>query len=79
MEQQIGLNMNYQNNKLYYQSDLKQMLSTMATVVDNPKTEEIKVNNITLTIYIVNVEYNIVNYILKQFYIKNIIYIHLLF
>ncbi len=59
----MNYNMNYQNNKIYYEKDLRKMLGTMATVIDNPKTEEIKVNNKTITIYIANIEYEIVNYL----------------
>jgi hypothetical protein len=35
----------------------------MATVIDNPRTEEIKVNDKTITIYTVKIEYEILNYL----------------
>ena len=59
----IKYNMNYQNNKLYYTEDLRKMLSTMATVIDDPIKEEITVNNKKIIIYNTKIEYKIVNYL----------------
>ncbi len=59
----MNYNMNYQNNKVYYDQHLRKMLGTMATVIDNPRTEEIKVNDKTITIYTVKIEYEILNYL----------------
>lgn len=55
-------NMNYNDNKIYYEDDLNKMLSTTATVINIPTTQEIKINNKKITVYYANIEYDIVNY-----------------
>ncbi len=55
-------NMNYNDNKVYNNNDLNKMLRTIATVINIPTTQEIKINNKIITVYYANIEYVVVNY-----------------
>jgi hypothetical protein len=55
-------NMNYNDNRVYNTDDLNRMLSTTATVIDIPTTQEIEINNKKITVYYTNIEYDIINY-----------------
>jgi hypothetical protein len=55
-------NMNYNDNKVYYEDDLNKMLSTTATVIDIPTQKEIEINNKKIIVYYANIEYDIINY-----------------
>ncbi len=58
-------NLNYENGKLYYQNDFKNMHKSMAKVLTNPKTKTITVNNVDIKIYVSTIEYEIINYMNK--------------
>jgi hypothetical protein len=55
-------NLNYENGKLYYQNDFKNMHKSMAKVLTNSKTKTITVNNTDIKIYVSTIEYEIINY-----------------
>jgi hypothetical protein len=56
-------NMNYNNGKLYYKGDFKDMYETGATIISDPEIKDIIVNNKKIRLYNYKINYKSINYV----------------
>jgi len=59
----FNYNINYENGKIYYQNDFRNMHKAMATVLTESQEKNISVNNVKIKLYVSTIKYEIINYI----------------